>query len=357
MDDETFARDLITDIYASVREPALVQSVADQLYARVGCGSVYWFTPDLAGPERSFVAYRDHAGDGDAYLHCYEDLDAWHHKILEHDSGAMTDATDRYFSNICTCVLAGETEAVPHVGIYRQVTDQPFDQREVDLLTMLIPHFQQWYVLTQQLNVARKMNAVLADALDNLNFALLMVDVELGIVKCNRRAETILTQGDGLCRGQGSLRCSSSSDTEALLRLVSNACSDAVYKGQQRSGGATRITRPSGKEPFAVHVSPLGVATQDPGDSHCALVLIFDPGRTATAPEEVIQVLLGLTPAESHVALGLFHGKGVKDLAGQTSVTENTMRTHIRRILDKTDTNRQSELVSLLARTLAPIEN
>jgi DNA-binding CsgD family transcriptional regulator len=66
--------------------------------------------------------------------------------------------------------------------------------------------------------------------------------------------------------------------------------------------------------------------------------------------------MFGLTPAESRLAEMLVSGLTVQEAALQLFISAHTAKTHLKRILSKTGTRRQSELVSLLLSIGAPIE-
>lgn len=65
---------------------------------------------------------------------------------------------------------------------------------------------------------------------------------------------------------------------------------------------------------------------------------------------DILRNLFGLTLAESKIALSLHNGLSVTDAAEQTGVRVSTARDQLSSIFAKTQTSRQSELVSLLAR-------
>ncbi len=56
-------------------------------------------------------------------------------------------------------------------------------------------------------------------------------------------------------------------------------------------------------------------------------------------------VQFGLTPAETRVLVELVRGKGRLAAAARLNITETTVRTHASRILAKTGTSRQTELI------------
>jgi len=62
-----------------------------------------------------------------------------------------------------------------------------------------------------------------------------------------------------------------------------------------------------------------------------------------------LRQLYGLTPAESKIAVELLSGTEPKRIAERHSLSIHTVRVHIARILAKTETSRQADLVRLLA--------
>jgi DNA-binding CsgD family transcriptional regulator len=113
------------------------------------------------------------------------------------------------------------------------------------------------------------------------------------------------------------------------------------------AGGALRLSRPSHKRPYVAMVSPLAPRwAREPA----ALVLVSDPDEAPMVPREVLIQLFGLTPAEARLALALGAGESLEDAAETFGVGLTTVRTQLRQVFAKTDTNRQADLVRLLAR-------
>jgi DNA-binding CsgD family transcriptional regulator len=79
-------------------------------------------------------------------------------------------------------------------------------------------------------------------------------------------------------------------------------------------------------------------------------VLITDPERRRPLDVELLQQGFGLTPREAALARALVDGDTVAAAADRLEMRYETARTHLRRILSKTQTSRQSELVLLLER-------
>ena len=76
------------------------------------------------------------------------------------------------------------------------------------------------------------------------------------------------------------------------------------------SGSMPLGTTRSGRRRYVVHVKPVGIPQPDYGARHvAALVLIVEPGSwNPRIDPGLVATTLGLTPAESHVAVGLAEG-------------------------------------------------
>ena len=67
---------------------------------------------------------------------------------------------------------------------------------------------------------------------------------------------------------------------------------------------------------------------------------------------EQLRELFGFTAAEARVANALLAGGSVEEIASSTSVRRDTVRAHVKRMLAKTGTRRQSDLQKLLVKAL-----
>jgi DNA-binding CsgD family transcriptional regulator len=81
----------------------------------------------------------------------------------------------------------------------------------------------------------------------------------------------------------------------------------------------------------------------------CTGVLVMTPISLPKAPPiELIQSLFDLTPAEARVARSLVAGETVEEIASASGVSNNTVRSQVRGVLEKTGCRRQAEVVALL---------
>ena len=79
-----------------------------------------------------------------------------------------------------------------------------------------------------------------------------------------------------------------------------------------------------------------------------ALVFVFTSDLRIETAEEMFCKIYGLTAVEARLTAILADGKSVNEACELLDITQNTARTHLKRVFSKTDTNRQTELVKLV---------
>jgi DNA-binding CsgD family transcriptional regulator len=72
-------------------------------------------------------------------------------------------------------------------------------------------------------------------------------------------------------------------------------------------------------------------------------------------PQAVVAKIYKLTPTELRVLLGIVQVGGVPEVAEALGIAESTVKTHLMRLFAKTGTNRQVDLVKLVATYINPL--
>ena len=80
----------------------------------------------------------------------------------------------------------------------------------------------------------------------------------------------------------------------------------------------------------------------------CALVFASDPLASPKSRAAFMRMLYRLTPVESRLADLLLEGLEVRRIADRLGITIQTARFHLKRVLAKTGTRRQTELMRLM---------
>jgi DNA-binding CsgD family transcriptional regulator len=240
-------------------------------------------------------------------------------------------------------------------SMLRRTQEEPFAGDELRLITCLIPHLQRAAKLSLRFEQLQLDSAVAYEALDRLPFGLVLLDVHAAVLSMNGMAEDFIRQGDGLVFRNGGLSTLQPAESASLGSLIAEALATAAGTCLT-GGGALAVTRPSGKRPFSVLISPMRSRSFDPGRRQCAaLLVITDPERHAELPVEIIQRLLQLTRQEAALTVALAGGLDLKEVSQRLGISTHTAHTHLNRAMAKTSTHRQAELVALVYRTIVDL--
>lgn len=190
------------------------------------------------------------------------------------------------------------------------------------------------------------------EALDLLNIGLVVSSDSGQLLLANRSAEQILEARDGLeVTGRGMLRAAGVGSS-VLLGLVRVAASpESTESGPKDS--VLAVQRPSGKRALTLLVRSLGAGAhrQDLGIPTC-LVFIMDPEFPLGTADAELRQLYGLTHTEACLANLLMEGKTLDDCCRLLDIRRSTARTHLQHLFEKVGVQRQSELVSLLLKSV-----
>lgn len=174
----------------------------------------------------------------------------------------------------------------------------------------------------------------------------------LGIVQLDGRRRVVsLTDHDRLALKVAGIRFDvdqclfvrDQQENNELQRILTHALPPPGMPG---ISGTAIVRRPAGRPPLVIQIHPLHSAGQESqAQPVAALLLIVDPQSIAKIDSALVGKVFGLTKAEASVAAQLSQGKNVCEIAASTHRTEDTIRTHVKRILSKLGLNRQAALV------------
>ena len=186
----------------------------------------------------------------------------------------------------------------------------------VEAVERLLPHLRQFVRVRQALVDARALGASAVELLDNDRVGVIRLDRRARVVAANDRACALLRKRDGLWDEDGYLRASRPPEDVKLQRLLAQAL---PFLGGAGAGGSMPVSRATSQPRLAVHVSPVSEGGAYPRGSRIgALVLVADPADRADIDPGRVGDILGLTPAESRIAILLAQGKSIDAVAVET---------------------------------------
>lgn len=231
------------------------------------------------------------------------------------------------------------------VGFARHESAGAIGPAEVAFTRLLVPHIQRAVTVSRILDVQAVTRATFAAVLDALPAPVLVVDGELGLVHANAAGRELLAAGAGLFEANGRLGLRSAATAAALRAAVGSGVSEEAQLGQRGIG----IPLPAAATPTVLHVLPLRHGALRPGlmPSAAAAIFVSSAAAPKPAPETALAALFDLTPAEARLFAALAAGGTLGETAATLGIGVGTAKTHLLRLFEKTNTNRQAELLRL----------
>jgi DNA-binding CsgD family transcriptional regulator len=102
-------------------------------------------------------------------------------------------------------------------------------------------------------------------------------------------------------------------------------------------------------------ILPLDLQAQTPSTA-IAAIFIQDPAMKTRPPDKAFAALYCLTDAELRVIRALADGLTSRQVARALGLGLETVKTHLRRIFQKTGATRQADIIALISRAAGPAE-
>lgn len=236
------------------------------------------------------------------------------------------------------------------LGLHRPRGAGPYASAERRQFELVREHLQRALRVGQRLAERTHLQSAALDALDRLDTGVMLTDPTCRIVHASAMALTLLRENTLLGVVDGCLHLRAPALQDRLRSLV-RATTDLALGELAGPVQALSVPRPH-RMPLALEFAPVRPSACVLGEQRPAcLIFIRDP--QAPISIERLRDFFGLTRTEGAVAAALGSGHSVEEIAAGMGVAVATVRTHLKRILAKTGTHRQAEVVTLLARSVA----
>jgi DNA-binding CsgD family transcriptional regulator len=238
-------------------------------------------------------------------------------------------------------------QAPAYLSMQRAKSRGGFDGGAGTILSTLMPHLRRALELHLQFGQLRSNVLGLETALDSLEHAVFGLSREGRIILSNRRAEAILQAGDAIRLSNGILTSIFPEQNRHLQAALTEAVAAGAGMGIS-PGTSLLLDRKSRESSLRITVTPF--ISPLPGSSAqlAALVFVSDSASRPQSRGAALRALYGLTPTEARIADRLLEGMDIRELGSQLGLTVETARFHVKRILSKTGTRRQTELMRMM---------
>lgn len=250
-------------------------------------------------------------------------------------------AAPQDFRHVMLTTLIRTGARLAFIGVTRTHGQPRYTSRDKELMVLLAPHVRRAVTIADLIDHKSFEHEVLAEVLDALSTAVLLVEGAGRLVHANAAGEALLSRGDVLA-----LR----------LDLVEPWDASALREAWPLSSGRARasgtrtltLTRRGGGQ-VSVSLLPLDAGRRRvlaKGEARTALFI--QNAEVAPNAVEALGTTYKLTGAELRVLLGLTEGRTAADIATHYGIALTTVRTHLRSLFAKTGLSRQKDLIGLL---------
>jgi DNA-binding CsgD family transcriptional regulator len=361
--------ELLATLYAAPLEPEKWQVFFYRLCAltNISCGYLVASDPKegdliLAGgglnfdPE-VFPLYDERYGANDPYraapisnprvgLLQGEELVNHAHRVRSELYNEGLSQYDLEYMNMLSCNCS--TGRAELLSLWRSPKQGPLDAASLHLLQILVPHVQATLRLRAKVVASNTSNLFSEMALDAMSIAAFLVTSTGHVRHMNKLAMDQLQNEDGLRLDNGRLAVTNSCENAQLEFLIAGSAATGKNGSDIPPGGAMKISRSGSQHALQVTVIPTPDGLKAIETIPCALVLVHDPSSLPKSRAAFMRHLYALTPTESRLADLLLGGLEVRDIAHRLTITLGTARFHLKRVLVKTGTRRQTELMRLM---------
>jgi len=228
------------------------------------------------------------------------------------------------------------------VGVMRGPKQAAFTAEDCEDLGRFIPHVSRAVSMHGTLRRARGAVEVAQALINGVPLGMMVVH-EGKVVLANSAARELLDQGDPLLRSGGRLQATTSHGDAKLEQAIREA----------RNGGdkPVGVTLPAGEaEQVRVIVRRLPPSTVGMLGAREGAVALYlaDSRRPVETSEEVLRRLFGLTEREATVLRALIQGDDARGIARRLDIGSETVKSHLRHIMQTIGVSRQAELIALV---------
>jgi DNA-binding CsgD family transcriptional regulator len=243
--------------------------------------------------------------------------------------------------------LFGDDDFHGAFNICRSEQQGPMDESGRRLISAIVPHLRRSVALGFRLDGYRAIQRAEYAVLDQLASGVILLDQRNRILYLNAAARLLGVEGGALSLRGGTLRARSQAHAKRLDDLILGAQGGLPASAMSipRIGSGQLLTvlissvRGRDIERFADRSMP----------DAAVLIFVVDPVNSSGMSISWVVDAFGLTPAEARVALAASSGAAIPVVAMSLRLSQNTIKTHLRRIYAKTGTCRQAELARVIA--------
>ena len=239
-------------------------------------------------------------------------------------------------------------------GVFRHEDQGVVDEETRRRMRLIVPHIRRAVQIGRLVDLKKGEATSLASVLDNVKFAVFLVDASGTIVHANTAAGNLLGQNAPFRQVGGKLECVDQESNQQIHMALA-----AAGRGDANLGTAdvSMVLRHSEHQHYVADVMPLsaGIRADIGGGSRAvAAVFVRQADLDVASPPQLVAQAFNLTPTELRIMLAIVEVGGVPEVAAALGIAESTVKTHLSRLFEKTRASRQADLVKIVASYASP---
>lgn len=245
--------------------------------------------------------------------------------------------------------------AMAALTVVRHETVGVADETALQRIRLLFPHFRRAVLIGKIIDLHRVEAAALADTIDGVMAAILLVDNGRRVVYANPSGQSLLDAGALLSTDPSGLSFRDAGADRAFRQII------ATLADSGEAGiGATGIAIPlaADGQRYVAHVLPLITGARRAAGLHYAAVAALFVRRAEIDPATAFDAIgsaFRLTPNETRVLAAVVEINGAAAIGSVLGMSEATVKTHLHHLFQKTGAERQADLVRLVAGYASPL--
>jgi len=238
------------------------------------------------------------------------------------------------------------TKTISEVGTFSVMRSHKagrFKAQEMELFALLSPHVRRAITIAGLLEHRTMEADALRVIMDQLRVAVVLLNAEMRVLKANAGAQVLLEQNTTIGHEDGRLSIRDRKAERAVYEVLQRGVMEpaTITLGASAHDGAPI-------ERLTSALLPL------PGREPAWAMLLHVPEPMMPSAAKTIVNAFGLTPREIAVLMPLLEGKSITEVAEILGVSQATARTHLQRLLEKTGTSRQADLIRVVLQAMPP---
>ena len=229
------------------------------------------------------------------------------------------------------------------ISVERNHEHGPIEGAHIEALNALRPHIARASMIAARMGLQSATTT--KDAFAKLAIPTFLLDLDGAGVECSDEVEKL--SGAVLWGANDRLVLADGDANELLQSALASLDKHSAVQ-------SFAIKDDEGRPTHVAHLVPISGSAHDVFAKGYAVLALNPIDRKARPSAELLRSLFDLTAAEAGVARELGAGLSVEAIAEKGGVSINTVRTQVRKIMEKTGSQRLPEMVSLVSNLVLP---